>query len=134
MAGQGSWPAYFLQVTGRLDTCYRKQRNIPLPEFFTLQKLREGDIPLFIAVIELRLAEAAEASKLRSVLSANSKNAGRQGAEVEEDQTEDKTEDGIERSRKKGSGLEHCHVLIDKGRERGEASAKTDGQEHQHVL
>ena len=111
-----------------------RQRNIPLPEFFTLQKLRKGDIPLFIAVIELRLAEAAEASKLRSVLSANSKNAGRQGAKVKEDQAEDKTEDGIERSRKKGSGLEHCHVLIDKGRERGEASAKTDGQEHQHVL
>ena len=49
---------------------------------------------MFIAVIELRLAEAAEASKLRSVLSANSKNAGRQGAEVEEDQAEDKTEAG----------------------------------------
>ena len=68
-----------------------RQRNIPLSEFFTLQKLRKGDIPLFIAVIELRLAEA---SKLRSVLSANSKNAGRQGAKVKEDQTEDKTEAG----------------------------------------
>ena len=89
MAGQGSWPAYFFQYTG-----YMRQRNIPLSEFFTLQKLRKGDIPLFIAVIELRLAEAAEASKLRSVLSANSKNAGRQGAKVKEDQTEDKTEAG----------------------------------------
>ena len=56
--------------------------------------MRKGDIPLFIAIIELRLAEAAEASKLRSVLSANSKNAGRQGAKVKENQTEDKTEDG----------------------------------------
>lgn len=128
MAGQGSWPAFF-SIYWLHET-----KEYPLSEFFTLQKLRKGDIPLFIAVIELRLAEAAEASKLRSVLSANSKNAGRQGAEVKENQTEDKTEDGMERSRKKGSGLEHCHVLIDKGRERGEASAKTDGQEHQHVL
>lgn len=129
MAGQGSWPAYFFSIYWLHET-----KEYPPSEFFTLQKLRKGDIPLFIAVIELRLAEAAEASKLRSVLSANSKNAGRQGAKVKEDQTEDKTEDGIERSRKKGSGLEHCHVLIDKGRERGEASAKTDGQEHQHLL
>lgn len=129
MAGQGSWPAYFFSVYWLQET-----KEYPLSEFFTLQKLRKGDIPLFIAVIELRLAEAAEASRLRSVLSANSENTRGKGAEVEEDQTEDKTEDGIERSRKKGSGLEHCHVLIDKGRERGEASAKTDGQEHQHVL
>lgn len=129
MAGQGSWPAYFFSVYWLQET-----KEYPLSEFFTLQKLRKGDIPLFIAVIELRLAEAAEASRLRSVLSANSENTRGKGAEVEEDQTKDKTEDGIERSRKKGSGLEHCHVLIDKGRERGEASAKTDGQEHQHVL
>ena len=35
-----------------INTSYGRTKEYPLPEFFTLQKLREGNIPLFFLITQ----------------------------------------------------------------------------------